>query len=129
MKTFANKLFSQPALGGGLGLMLTGRVAAQTFTTLHGFSGISDGAYPQSGLLSSGNILYGTMSFGLSFVGNSGAVFKLNPDGTGFIILHRFGPGSPGGGALPYGALVLLGNTLYGTGERGGDFNTVRGFA
>ncbi len=50
-----------PALIAGLNLVPAGRVTAQTFTTLHSFTG-SDGANPYAGLItdSSGNTLYGT---------------------------------------------------------------------
>ena len=38
MKVWFKKLFLLPALIAALGLLLTGRVTAQTFTTLHAFS-------------------------------------------------------------------------------------------
>jgi len=63
------------------------------FTSLHSFTALnnqtnSDGAYPQAGLILSGNTLYGTAALG----GNSGAgtVFAINTDGTGFTNLYNF---------------------------------------
>ncbi len=107
------------------GLMLAGRAAAQTFTTLHSFTttnGVagtnSDGAYPFAGLItnSSGNTLYGTASRGGS--SGVGTVFAVNTDGTGFTSLHNFTYGSDG--AYPYAGLILSGNTLFGTAVNGG---------
>ena len=85
MKT--KSLFLLPALIAGIGLILTGRVTAQTLTTLYSFSARSngdygtnsDGAQPK-GLVLSGNTLYGTAWQGGS--SGNGTVFKLAPDGT-----------------------------------------------
>jgi len=76
----------------------------------------SDGAYPQAGLISSGNILYGTTPYGGASGG--GTVFAINTDGTGFRNLHSFTGGSDG--ANPFAGLILSGNTLYGTASSGG---------
>jgi len=85
MKTFIKKLFIVPALIAALGLIVAGRVTAQTFTTLHIFTATfgtypnatnSDGAWPRAGLILSGNTLYGT-----AFEGGSsgyGTVFSLS---------------------------------------------------
>jgi len=119
-----------PVLIAGAGLLLTANARAQIFTTLHHFTAASgslytnsDGANPSSGLIVSGSTLYGTASYG-GTAGN-GTVFRLNIDGTGFTNLHNFtatsGPlGTNSDGADPYGALVLAGNSLYGTTESGG---------
>jgi hypothetical protein len=45
----------------GLGLLLAGRLTAQTFTTLYALTN-ADGFPPVGGLVLSGNILYGTTS-------------------------------------------------------------------
>ncbi len=123
MKTNIKNLFLLPALVAGLGLILAGRVTAQTFTNLHSFAAVnravstnSDGAYPEAGLILSGTTFYGTASQGGS--SGWGTVFKVNTNGTGFTILHSFTNGSDG--ASPYGGLVLSGNTLYGTTYEGG---------
>jgi uncharacterized repeat protein (TIGR03803 family) len=90
-------------------------VTAQTFTTLHSFAGYpSDGAGP-SGLILSGNTLYGTAGGGGS--SGVGTVFAVQTNGTGFTNLHSFTGGSDG--ANPNG-LILSGNTLYGTATQGG---------
>jgi uncharacterized repeat protein (TIGR03803 family) len=126
MKTSLKSFFLLPVLITGFGLILTGRVTAQTFTTLHSFIGGLDGADPQAGLTSLGNVLYGATDSGGS--SDIGAVFALNSDGTGFTTLHDFtaGPGfsSPDSvnsdGAYPDGTLILSGDTLYGTAYWGG---------
>src|SRR2546423_13879712 len=98
MKT--KNLFLLPALIAGVGLILAGRVTAQTITILHSFVN-SDGAEPK-GLFLSGNTLYGTAWSGGS--SGNGTVFKVKTDGTGFTTLHSFtilsplGTNSDGGG-------------------------------
>jgi uncharacterized repeat protein (TIGR03803 family) len=118
--------------GGGLG---NGTVFALNtdgtgFTNLHSFSSLvrettppypytnSDGALPQSGLVLSGNVLYGTAKDGGSF--GLGAVFAVHTDGTGFTNLHSFNLSD---GANPETGLVLSGNTLYGTTFAGGSLS------
>jgi uncharacterized repeat protein (TIGR03803 family) len=89
--------FLVPVLTAGLGLVvLAGRVTAQTFTTLHNFSGGSP-----TGLILSGKILYGA---------TSDAVFAVSTDGSGFTNLHIFTDGA----SLSAG-LIIAGDTLYGT--------------
>jgi uncharacterized repeat protein (TIGR03803 family) len=123
MKTCIKKLFLLPALLAGLGLILNGRVTAQTFTILHNFTATdpdtgtnSDGAHPLAGLILSGNTLYGTAIAGGS--SNPGTVFKINTDGTGFTTLHSFTGG--GDGIAPFAGLILSGGTLFGTAYYGG---------
>jgi len=125
MKTCIKNLFHLPALVAGLGLILAGRVTAQTFTTLHSFISVSDGASSYAGLITdlSGNTLYGTTGYGGG--SGQGTVFKVNTDGTGFTNLHSFTAtacdGCPNSdGASPGGGLILSGNTLYGTAYFGG---------
>jgi uncharacterized repeat protein (TIGR03803 family) len=118
--------------GGGLG---NGTVFALNtdgtdFTNLHSFSSLvhetnspfaytnSDGTLPQSGLVLSGNVLYGTAKDGGSF--GEGTVFAVTTDGTDFTDLHSFN-GSDGVG--PVAGLVLSGNTLYGTTFAGGSLS------
>jgi uncharacterized repeat protein (TIGR03803 family) len=76
----------------------------------------SDGAYPNAGLILSGNTLYGTTLNG----GTSGAgtIFSINTDGTGFTNLYSFTGGSDGSSPNPN--LVFSNNILYGTTQSGG---------
>lgn len=53
---------------------------------------VEDGYSPFGGLtLASDGLLYGTTSLGAANVANStGTIYRLNTDGTGFVVLHRF---------------------------------------
>ncbi len=128
-----NTLFGTAPNGGGSG---AGTVFAlytdgTGFTNLHSFSGRTDGANPASPLVLSGNTLFGTAPNGGS--SGAGTVFALHTDGTGFDSLYSFtAPVKPNGGyyglnsdgANPAGALVLSGNTLYGTAPNGGSLGS-----
>jgi uncharacterized repeat protein (TIGR03803 family) len=92
------------------------------FTNLHNFNSDTDGAYPHSGLILSGNTLYGTAE--ANGIWESGTIFSVNTDGSAFTILYSFTAldpvsGTNSDGANPLG-VVLSGNTLYGTTEKGG---------
>jgi uncharacterized repeat protein (TIGR03803 family) len=96
------------------------------FKTLHSFAAArydsfgnyvnGEGAYPQAGLILSGNTLYGTANEGGSR--GVGTVFAVNTDGTGFTALHSFTNGVDG--ANPVANLIVSGQTLYGTAANGG---------
>ncbi len=109
---------------GSAGTVFAVNTNGTNFTVLHEFAAVnyltltnSDGAYPQAGLILSGDMLYGTAYQG----GNStfGAVFAVNTNGTVFTNLYSFTGGSDG--AKPAGELVLSANTLFGTASAGGD--------
>jgi uncharacterized repeat protein (TIGR03803 family) len=90
--------------------MTAAQLTAQVFTTLHSFTGGSDGAQPNAGLVLSGNTLYGAAYIGGG--SGEGTVFKVNTDGTGFKVLESFNGGN--NEAYPETRLLLSGNTLYG---------------
>ena len=90
------------------------------FRTLYVFTNGSDGANPLACLILSGNMLYGT-AYGGGDANGDGTVFSLNTDGTGFRSLYAFTNGSDGAG--PFAGLVIAGNSLYGTAVGGGDTN------
>jgi len=117
MEISVKYLFLLRVLIAGLGLILDGTVRAQTFRNLHNFSG-SDGYAPQSGVILSGNTLYGTTLSGGSL--GEGTVYAVKTDGTGFITLYDFDLGSSDG-ANPRGGVILSGDTLYGTTANGYD--------
>lgn len=87
-------------------------------TLLHSFGGGSgDGSGPQYGqLVSLGGIMYGTTLSGGA--NNRGTVFSIAPSGAE-TVLHSFGGGS-GDGSSPYGGLLNVNGTLYGTTSSGG---------
>ena len=119
-----NTLYGTTRLGGpsGNGTVFAVRTNGTGFTNLYLFTGGNDGAYPESGLVLAGGVLYGTAVNGGS-AGN-GTVFCLSTNGTSFTNLHSFtatgGTGTNGDGALPFAGLALGGNTLYGTTANGG---------
>ncbi len=107
------------------------------FTNLHSFS-YGDGSTPQGALILSGHTLYGTTTAGGS--AGTGALFAGNTDGTGFMNLYSFTAGNydsatgnytNSDGYQPSAALILSGNTLYGTAFIGGvsDDGTVFSFS
>ena len=89
-------------------------------------SSVGDGLQPFSGVVEgSDGVLYGTANYrgyGTS-ESDKDTVFKLNKDGSGYTVLHRFGS-APNDGAGPWNPLVegsdgaLYGMTYYG-GESG----------
>ncbi len=92
------------------------QLRAQTYTVLHYFAG-SDGSRPAAGLVQGPDgMLYGTTSYG--GVSNSGTIFRIQTNGTGFQTLHDI---------TNYGAyapLLLSNSVLYGTTLQGGSFNS-----
>jgi len=96
------------------------------FSVVHDFTGGDCGAYPHGSLIHDGFTLYGmTTGYQAGTLDNFGTIFRINTDGAGFETLHSF---SHGAGALPYGALVRSGSTLYGMSETGGaNFLNARG--
>lgn len=87
------------------------------FTLLQNFEGApGSGRGPMSQQLATdGSKLYGmTVSGGAN---DSGALYSVNIDGTGFALLHSF-DGSDG--SQPQGSLLLSGGTLYGMAMFGG---------
>ncbi|MFI4962674.1 MAG: choice-of-anchor tandem repeat GloVer-containing protein [Legionellales bacterium] len=91
------------------------------YTKLLDFAGASNGEYPAGSLISDGTFLYGVASGGGS--NNFGVIFKIKPDGTGYITMHSFAGGTTDGQS-PMGSLNSDGTYLYGMTESGG-FNGV----
>ena len=89
-------------------------IAKSQITTLLDFVG-SNGRYPQNSLYYDGTFLYGTTIWGGTT--DSGTVFKIKTDGTGYANLINF---SGTNGSYPWGALFFDGTYLYGTTEVGG---------
>jgi uncharacterized repeat protein (TIGR03803 family) len=88
------------------------------FKTVYDFKGGEDGGAPAGGLLlGRDGVLYGVTWTG--GINSNGAVFKLNPDGSGYAVLHSFA-GGPDDGVQPRAGLVqgsdgrLYGTTAYG---------------
>ena len=88
------------------------------FTLLHSFVEIpTDGLTPNSLMEGADGALYGTTSDGGKYYG--GTVFKLNKNGSGFVVVHSFGKTSQDGQS-PYGLAKASDRGLYGTTWYGG---------
>jgi uncharacterized repeat protein (TIGR03803 family) len=94
--------------------------------TLYSFKGGSDGAIPEAGLIEVNGRLYGT-TLGAGAYGPYGTIFKINPDGSGKVVLHSFG--SSGDGSAPMASLLNVKGTLYGTTSSGGAYGKGMVFA
>lgn len=94
-------------------------------TLLHSFGGSNDGIFPYGGLIVVNGTLYGATSNGGSVscgvrygdIRGCGTVFSLTTAGNEEV-LHSFG--STGDGKYPYGGLIDVNGTLYGTTTAGG---------
>jgi uncharacterized repeat protein (TIGR03803 family) len=92
------------------------------FKLLHEFAGGSDdGAWPKGSLIISGSTLYGMTSAGGD--NDKGTIFKIETNGTGFVLLHEFAGGDDDGWR-PLGSLIISGSTLYGMTNFGGYYGT-----
>jgi uncharacterized repeat protein (TIGR03803 family) len=114
----SNLLYGTTQFGGssGNGTVFAYDYNGPNLTTLHNFTGLTDGARPTSELVLSNNILYGTTQFGGS-TGN-GTVFAVTTNGATFTTLYSFNGADDG--SSPYAGLVLSNNRLYGTATKGG---------
>ncbi len=93
-----------------------------TETRLYTFKGLSDGCYPQAGVIVMGSTLYGTT--GQCGLTNSGVVFSVPITGGSESVLYSFG-GLPDS-SNPGSVLLHVGNYLYGTAGGGAwNFGTV----
>jgi uncharacterized repeat protein (TIGR03803 family) len=130
-----SNLYGTAAYGGwfGNGTVFLINTNGAGFATLHHFSTAAtelglglrtnyDGLYATAGLIGSGTNFYGTAAEG----GNNGdgTVFALSTNGGVLLPLHTFtqsvGNFINSDGGLPFGGLVLAGDTLYGTTDEGG---------
>ena len=83
--------------------------------SIHEFTVIANGRYPQGGLTMVSGVLYGvTQSGGTS---NAGTIYKINTDGSGFAVLHNFDDTN---GKFPTGDLIEIAGKLYGVTANGG---------
>ena len=119
-------VYGTTRVGGSDNLGTVFRIApdGSGFTILHNFTGgVIDGATPNSSLIQGPDgTLYGTTVIGGS-EGNSGTIFKIAPDGSGFTVLRSFTGGSTDG-ANPFGSLIVgRDGKLYGTTRLGGSAN------
>lgn len=96
---------------------------AGTLTTLHTFTGYSDGATPVGNLLYLNGFLYGTTEFaGSTGTDNCpdgcGVIFKMDPKTGKETVLYSFQGGTDG--AFPSAGLIYSNGLFYGTTQLGG---------
>ena len=114
----AGNLYGTTLYGGNAGFGTVFKLdAAGNETVLHHFTGGEGGDGPAGGVLLDvqGNLYGGTTGGGL---GDSGTVFRLEPDGT-FTTLHRFAADGSEGTA-PLGLVQDAAGNLYGVTPSGG---------
>jgi uncharacterized repeat protein (TIGR03803 family) len=110
-----SKLYGMTGNGGasdGPGVIFSINLDGSGYQVILDFSAVSGASGPYGSLTLWGGKLYGMTAFG-GENGVSGAIFRVNPDGTGFKVLHGFMP-SLGDGGGPYGDVTFAGNRLYG---------------
>jgi uncharacterized repeat protein (TIGR03803 family) len=125
-----NTLYGATTIGGSSnnGTLFRINTDGKGFTNIYNFvgSGTNVNYWYQSlrsGLIISGNTLYGTTEYyGFS---SNGTVFAINTDGSGFTNLYSFPPligNTNTEGANPTKAVIISNNILYGTAPDGGSW-------
>jgi uncharacterized repeat protein (TIGR03803 family) len=116
-------LYGTTYLGGSAGagtvFALTPSGSKYVESVLHSFQGGKDGALPTDGLIAVNGVLYGTTSEGGA--SNDGTIFEIGYSGEEQV-LYSFKGGTTDG-ARPFGGLVDLNGTIYGTTSSGGAQN------
>ncbi len=113
-------LYGTTALGGNgiSGTVYSLSTNGANFTVLHNFTSGANAVGPYlSGLLIAGGRLYGTTVVGAT--NDTSAVFSMNLNGSNYRELYYLNNTSSVS-AQPSGALLLCGDTLYGTSQFGG---------
>ncbi|POY38230.1 hypothetical protein C3L50_13285 [Flavobacterium alvei] len=89
------------------------------YTKLLNFDSVTNGRNPRGNLIFDGTYLYGTTSgSGTNSSTNFGTIFKIMPNGTGYVKLLEFDDVTKG--RYPYGSLLSDGTYLYGMSYNGG---------
>ena len=111
--------------GDGCGTVFTLTTSGKE-TVIHSFAAPpNDGIVPESGVIVYPNsVLYGTTTMGgngtnAAGLPGDGTIYQLAPENHMVKILHNFSLGADGG--LPSAGLLLVGATLYGTTQFGGE--------
>ncbi len=110
-------LYGMTERGGAnnLGTIFKLRPDGTDYTTLFDFGGSGEGSQPLGSLVSDGTFLYGMTQRGGA--NNLGTIFKLKPDGTGYVKLRNFVGVD---GSEPHGSLIFDGTFFYGMTSYGG---------
>ena len=101
----------------GCGTLFSHKTDGSDYNVFRKFAcdGCDDGALPNAHFISDGNRLYSTASVRGPDEYPGGVVFAVQPDGTGFTVLHSFSEVSEDEGFQPGAGLVLEDGVLYGT--------------
>lgn len=111
---------SQGGSNGGSGIIFCIDKDGSNYQILHFFgSSSADGRIPTGGLIEgSGGELLGMTPFSVTTSTDFGTIYKIDPDGSNYTILHTF---QKTDGELPYGSLLLASDgLLYGMTRAGG---------
>jgi uncharacterized repeat protein (TIGR03803 family) len=105
-------LYGMTAFGGtnNRGVIFKIKPDGSGYAKLLDFAGTSNGAGSYGSLISDGTFLYGMTCYGGT--NDMGVIFKIKPDGTGYVKLLDFAGYANGRG--PQGALISDGTFLYG---------------
>ncbi|MEO8663987.1 MAG: choice-of-anchor tandem repeat GloVer-containing protein [Ignavibacteria bacterium] len=120
MLYFNNALYGAALYGGSNnnGVIFKINTDGSGYTPVHVFNGgVNDGAQPHSGVVVINNIFYGMTAEGGTH--NNGALYQINPDGSGFSVIHSFHKSQ---GDNPHGKPVpgSDGHTVFGITKSGG---------
>ncbi len=116
-------LYGTTVYGGdyGAGSIYALDVSGNGYTELHSFDSGEASDIAAGPLTTNGSILFGTTELSGDY--GKGAIYAINPNGTGFNVLHSFDGDDGNSPASFCGGLLLVGSTLYGTTEWGGEFD------
>ncbi|MCX6353516.1 MAG: hypothetical protein NTZ78_01275 [Candidatus Aureabacteria bacterium] len=123
-------LYGMNQAGGanGVGTVFSVNTNGSGYAKLHSFN--DPAVTAGDGMVPFGSLVYdGTALYGMTYVGGSGwagaahngAIFSMEPDGSGYAIIHNFTTGGSDG-QFPWGSLTLVGSTLYGMTSAGGAY-------
>jgi uncharacterized repeat protein (TIGR03803 family) len=120
-----DRLYGTTPYGGtsSNGVVFTVLATGTGFTNLHNFNAFgpfgenTGGANPRGKLVVAGNTVYGTAEFGAD---GAGGIFAVATDGSDSNMRWIFGQ-NINDGRVPAAGLTLVGSTVYGTTEFGGD--------
>lgn len=113
-------LYGMAELGGAnnLGTIFKIKPDGTGYAKLLDFAGLANGALPRGSLFYDGTYLFGMTYDG--GVNDVGCIFKIKPDGTGYLKILDFDGGNNGANPEIAGALISDGTYLYGMTTWGG---------
>ena len=102
------------------------------YKVLHSFGGDAMGNSPSGPLIEVNGVLFGTAEFGgpAQCYNNNGCgvVYSMNPDGSGYSVVHDFSGAKNNDGAAPQTGVAFYNGKIYGTTTAGGDTKSCTGY-